>query len=948
VSNAPAPRTPQAYTTHTRVIYSSIFVAVSSLAGRLASSIIPRRVRNCWAPITIETVPVVRDDGRRPLKRRATDITHRASTHGNWISSPIIHRPSMPGSWTFSPSKARASLSPQKTLTTSLGLGLIRPPNTSYTTDFDGHAMDDVVYDDAPASTGWFTSLARGFTNVVEYLTPIIEAPPRPDTCDVDVDFDVDVDLDLDEDDIDQTMHDITYEDISPTQGFRRFLTPVSRRFRAFNAPTTSHVDTPDFYQAIAKRTFRSPKAPEHLLDITPTKVSSASDIAPTKVSVASPSAVYTDTSPSQESVSSFGSPQDESTPRDAKAYDHRYRNSNLDMDDDEEDLQHLPSPPSTPTPCRRAVPRMFQDPGNMFPSPQFDSPLCTAIQFDGTQYGADLLYLESLQAIEASSPLSAGALTSTPKVIEASSPLSAKTSTSTPKDVAVCRNFDYGHDLSTLPDAPSPPAKKTLAWGKQNRVKDFDVDKAANAIQNDDSYVMLFNDMLTPPPPEKGSPGRKDEPGKDNAATKSDSTAFVTTSESIAVDYDKSWMYPPVVIPEPTGANVVHGTNPNNVHYTDSNSAEYAQKTNGARYPGFPGDDDDDSSSGSEDDDDRSISSEESETDLPDLHDLSDVDDIPEDEPSSAFEDDRLTVAAGAVSVTPKKEPTVADLSIKDDPPVVAPPVVTPPVVAPPVIAPAPATASPLIAPLLQDELDRIRNAAEASKGKDRHNYPVAKPGRSPLSPHDFSTLLPTDFNGHPKAWLNDNIVNEYLDVLIKRIWQSKGFKFVRGGPAAPVFALPSQWAETIQKNGPPVMARWAGKGGLVDEKFFDSELVLLPICDGSHWRLLAIKPRERVIQYYDSLGLSATKYTAWAIKFLKQVLGKQFVESDWTVQQGQKSMLQQNVSDCGIFTVLNALTLLRNEDCTRVVSVKGMEDARRRVAVTLLCGKSLELGLE
>jgi Ulp1 family protease len=107
--------------------------------------------------------------------------------------------------------------------------------------------------------------------------------------------------------------------------------------------------------------------------------------------------------------------------------------------------------------------------------------------------------------------------------------------------------------------------------------------------------------------------------------------------------------------------------------------------------------------------------------------------------------------------------------------------------------------------------------------------------------------------------------------------------------------------------------------------------------MCVQSHWRLLAFKPQERTIEYLNSLQGSGAEFTNTALRYLKQELGSHFVREEWTLIE-LRSMRQKNLSDCGVFTVLNGLALLRDLEPSVVQSINGMQDARERIAYTLI----------
>jgi len=240
-----------------------------------------------------------------------------------------------------------------------------------------------------------------------------------------------------------------------------------------------------------------------------------------------------------------------------------------------------------------------------------------------------------------------------------------------------------------------------------------------------------------------------------------------------------------------------------------------------------------------------------------------------------------------------------------------------------------------PLVTPLTDEEREQLlRTCDRTDQGRQRD----AKIGNV-LTAHDFSTLLPRMFNGDLRAWLNDNIVNEYLAILINEVKRKDGYVHKRDGPAPRVHAFSSQWFQSMNRN-PQAVKRWAARRQLDGEQFLDASLVFFPICDEAHWRLVAVKPKQRTIVYCDSLGHDGTTYTSLVKSYLREVLEGAWDEDQWVVRSKKTSEKQKNASDCGVFTVLNALVLLRGEGPERVVSTEGMEAARLRIAATLLAG--------
>ncbi|KAL5113968.1 hypothetical protein ACEQ8H_008150 [Pleosporales sp. CAS-2024a] len=248
----------------------------------------------------------------------------------------------------------------------------------------------------------------------------------------------------------------------------------------------------------------------------------------------------------------------------------------------------------------------------------------------------------------------------------------------------------------------------------------------------------------------------------------------------------------------------------------------------------------------------------------------------------------------------------------------------------------PAPA-AKALVTPIsLQEMHDLEAVAVKTNHGKIR-NATVVKG----INAYDFSTLLPDQFSGDSRAWLNDSIVNEYIGVLVASVKKEAGFTQKRNGPAPPVHAFSSFWYPTFKDKKFEGVKRWSEKLGLTGWGYLQADLLLYPICETSHWRLLAVKPKERTIEYLDSLGGSGCDYIKTLKEYLALELKEFWDEKEWTVQSKQRSTRQKNGNDCGVFALLNALALLRGEDFDKVIASNGMLEARQRIATTLLAGK-------
>jgi Ulp1 family protease len=87
--------------------------------------------------------------------------------------------------------------------------------------------------------------------------------------------------------------------------------------------------------------------------------------------------------------------------------------------------------------------------------------------------------------------------------------------------------------------------------------------------------------------------------------------------------------------------------------------------------------------------------------------------------------------------------------------------------------------------------------------------------------------------------------------------------------------------------------------------------------------------------------MGLDGQKYIDKLVEYLEQELGEHWIPEEWNKEVGQRSEQQLIGSDCGVFTLMNALVLIRGDGPDRVLANNGMDDARKRIAATLLAGR-------
>lgn len=161
-----------------------------------------------------------------------------------------------------------------------------------------------------------------------------------------------------------------------------------------------------------------------------------------------------------------------------------------------------------------------------------------------------------------------------------------------------------------------------------------------------------------------------------------------------------------------------------------------------------------------------------------------------------------------------------------------------------------------------------------------------------------DIETL--TDRN-----WLNDEIVNGYMNLLVMRGGKGRFKK---------VYAFNTFFYPKIRDSGYASVKRWTRK---VDLFCFD--FVLVPVHLGNHWCLACIDFTKRTVSYYDSLGGRHNRCCDILLDYLcQESLDKKkqnFDDENWRIVDTYSESIprQKNGYDCGVFACTYAEYLTR-----------------------------------
>lgn len=152
--------------------------------------------------------------------------------------------------------------------------------------------------------------------------------------------------------------------------------------------------------------------------------------------------------------------------------------------------------------------------------------------------------------------------------------------------------------------------------------------------------------------------------------------------------------------------------------------------------------------------------------------------------------------------------------------------------------------------------------------------------------------------------SWLNDNIINFYMNLIIER---GKEEGYVK------TYAFNTFFYSKIVGDSFSSVRRWTRTIDL-----FSHDIVVVPIHKKKHWSLAVIDFRSKSIKYYDSLG-GANKR---CLKILKDYLqyehldkkGTDYEMTEWTLEIVKDIPKQDNTNDCGVFTCTFAEFICRD----------------------------------
>ena len=213
-----------------------------------------------------------------------------------------------------------------------------------------------------------------------------------------------------------------------------------------------------------------------------------------------------------------------------------------------------------------------------------------------------------------------------------------------------------------------------------------------------------------------------------------------------------------------------------------------------------------------------------------------------------------------------------------------------------------------------------------------------------NPLTRRDFGMVLPQPGTGDDiSGWLNDEIISGYLQAVVDHGHRAMGHP---RGAKPRMHAFNAFFYTTLKERGYDGVKRWSSRAKIGGNDLKNVEYVFIP-CNPtkSHWTLVVVSPVRKTIEVFDSMHGSLLDKVNTTKEWLKGEYGRSYVDSEWTVIEDPrysgcgKGPTQNNVNDCGVFTVTTAKMLVLGVD-PMAVSAADMPLQRRRVVAELLNG--------
>jgi hypothetical protein len=200
----------------------------------------------------------------------------------------------------------------------------------------------------------------------------------------------------------------------------------------------------------------------------------------------------------------------------------------------------------------------------------------------------------------------------------------------------------------------------------------------------------------------------------------------------------------------------------------------------------------------------------------------------------------------------------------------------------------------------------NQYKTLAPLNAGWETRVKQAVQNGHGKLSASDFARVVPFRTSYGTDNWLNDEVINEYLNLIV-----AHGKSQDREGQVPSHHTFNSFFYNKLVKDGPESVKRWGTRGKIGGKALLQTKYVFVPINAGAHWTLAVVSGEQKTITYYNSLPGSGRAKLETLKKWVQNELGSAFKEEEWTLSEGESPM-QGNSDDCGVFTITSARQIM------------------------------------
>ena len=197
------------------------------------------------------------------------------------------------------------------------------------------------------------------------------------------------------------------------------------------------------------------------------------------------------------------------------------------------------------------------------------------------------------------------------------------------------------------------------------------------------------------------------------------------------------------------------------------------------------------------------------------------------------------------------------------------------------------------------------------------------------------------------PDCWLNDEIINQYLNLLRQRSLIIVE-KDINSWPKLKCYFHLTLFYTKLLENGKYDYKRvrcWTTRGFRKCD-LFSMDIVFFPInINNMHWSLVVTYMKQKRVEYFDSIFKSGDNIMKNIIRYLKDEYMDKKKEtldiSEWKMINHDHIPKQVNTSDCGAFMSVYCNYLSLGQSLT--FSKKDMSYFRKRMLIDIICGYSM-----